>query len=80
MPVSRDILTHGGFERAGPGSAPRIRFANGVSALALGLSGLFMAGDLEDGSREGEEGHEAFRCSQEPYKGRRKVQGSLAFS
>lgn len=48
LPINRDIGTQSSFEIAGPDSAPEMRFANEVSALALGPSGLFTAGDLED--------------------------------
>lgn len=61
-------MTQSGFEIAGPGSAPRIRLANGVSALAVGPSGLFIAGDLEVVSREGEEGHGASVAFRSPTK------------
>lgn len=72
MPNNRDILTQNSFEIAEPGSAPR-RLANEVSVLALGLSGLFAAGDLEDTEPEGKEGFGAFSDLQEPCKGSWKI-------
>lgn len=66
-PISRDISTRSSFEIAG--------FADGVSAWALGLSGLFTAGRLEDVSREWGEGRGAFCCLQEPLKGKGRTAG-----
>lgn len=72
LPINGDILTQRRFEIAGLGSAPRISFANGVSVLALGLSGLFTAGDLEDVGPEGEEGLGALFACRSPAKAGRR--------
>lgn len=71
--LSAGTLTQSSFEVAGLGGAPRIEFANGLPALALGLSGLLIAAHLEDGSGERGEGRGAFHCFQEPRKGRGKM-------